>query len=85
MAEAMVTANLDGAVVLADDFARLAGLNHPDGQFAFVAACHTAVGSLGVPDEMISFATALSHGGFRNVIGTLWSVGDYQASLVTQG
>ncbi|MGW0769255.1 CHAT domain-containing protein [Streptomyces sp. NPDC002676] len=65
--------------------AHLAALNHPHGQFAFIAACQSAVGSIGVPDEMISFATALSHGGFRHVVGTLWTVGDEDASLITRG
>ena len=49
------------------------------GEFAFLSACHTAVGDRNAPDEIIHLATAMQFVGFRSVIGTMWAVDDGMA------
>lgn len=51
-------------------------------QLAYLSACHTAVGSAVLPDEVITVAAAFLVAGCRNVVGTLWAVGDTEASTV---
>lgn len=53
-----------------------------EGEFAFLAACMTAVGGVDLPDEAITIAAALHFTGYRQVIGTLWSVHDGAAADV---
>src|SRR6267154_776215 len=45
-------------------------------EFAFLSACHTTVGDESSPDEAIHLAVAMQFTGFRNVIGSMWSVDD---------
>ncbi|KAG2145334.1 CHAT domain-containing protein [Suillus bovinus] len=40
-------------------------------EFAFLSACHTAVGDKNAPDEIIHLAAAMQFSGFRSVIGTI--------------
>ncbi|MFJ6723777.1 CHAT domain-containing protein [Streptomyces sp. NPDC091281] len=54
------------------------------GEFAFLSACQTAVGGTDLADEAITLAAALHFAGFRHVIGTLWSVQDSAASVITR-
>ncbi|KAF8554014.1 hypothetical protein OG21DRAFT_1143226 [Imleria badia] len=49
------------------------------GEFAFLSACHTAVGDRNAPDEIIHLAAAMQFVGFRSVIGTMWAVDDGMA------
>ena len=49
------------------------------GEFAFLSACHTAVGDEHAPDEIIHLAAAMQFVGFRSVIGTMWAVDDGMA------
>ncbi|EGO00932.1 hypothetical protein SERLA73DRAFT_50501, partial [Serpula lacrymans var. lacrymans S7.3] len=51
-----------------------AELEHPE--FAFLSACHTAVGDKDTPDEVIHLAAGVQFSGFRSVIGTMWAVDD---------
>ncbi|KAG0691457.1 CHAT domain-containing protein [Suillus ampliporus] len=44
----------------------------PQAEFAFLSACHTAVGDEKTPDEVIHLAAGLQFSGFKSVIGTLW-------------
>jgi len=44
----------------------------PHAEFAFLSACHTAVGDETTPDEVIHLAAGLQFSGFKSVIGTLW-------------
>ncbi|KAG1866172.1 hypothetical protein F4604DRAFT_1779094 [Suillus subluteus] len=44
-------------------------------EFAFLSACHTAVGDKNAPDEF---------SGFRGVIGTMWAVDDTTAHLMVK-
>ncbi|KAG1823961.1 CHAT domain-containing protein, partial [Suillus subaureus] len=48
----------------------------PHAEFAFLSACHTAVGDEETPDEVIHLAAGLQFSGFKSVIGTLWVVDD---------
>jgi tetratricopeptide (TPR) repeat protein len=68
----------DGMLTIAD----LTDLRSAAGEFAFVGACQTAIPSIALPDEAISFASALHHGGYCQVIGTLWAVGDLTTSRI---
>ncbi|KAF8838030.1 hypothetical protein BDN67DRAFT_934483 [Paxillus ammoniavirescens] len=54
-----------------------ADLSQPD--FAFLSACHTAVGDENTPDEVIHLAAGMQFAGFRSVIGTMWPVDDTMA------
>jgi CHAT domain-containing protein len=55
------------------------------GQLAYLSACNTAVTSLDLADEAVHIAGAFHLAGYRNVIGTLWPVGDASARLVAEG
>ncbi|KAG2134515.1 CHAT domain-containing protein [Suillus clintonianus] len=56
----------------------------PHAEFAFLSACHTAVGDKETPDEVIHLAAGLQFSGFKSVIGTLWEVDDAVAKHVVQ-
>ncbi|MEW2117789.1 CHAT domain-containing protein [Streptomyces sp. NPDC005474] len=45
-------------------------------EFAFLSACETARSSARLPDEAIHITTAFQLAGFRQVVGTLWPLGD---------
>ena len=49
-------------------------ISHPE--FAFLSACHTAVGDAKTPDEVIHLAAGMQFAGFKSVIGTMWAVDD---------
>jgi CHAT domain-containing protein len=50
---------------------------HPQGEFAFLAACHTAEMTDESPsDEALHLAAAMQYCGFRSVIGTMWAMAD---------
>jgi tetratricopeptide (TPR) repeat protein len=52
---------------------------HADG--AYLSACQTALGGVQLQDEALHLAAALQYAGFRQVIATLWPVGDMRARL----
>ncbi|KAG1841217.1 CHAT domain-containing protein [Suillus subalutaceus] len=56
----------------------------PHAEFAFLSACHTAVGDKETPDEVIHLAAGLQFSGFKSVIGTLWEVDDAVAKHVVK-
>ncbi|KAG1832311.1 CHAT domain-containing protein [Suillus subalutaceus] len=56
----------------------------PYAEFAFLSACHTAVGDKETPDEVIHLAAGLQFSGFKSVIGTLWEVDDAVAKHVVK-
>ncbi|KAG1719232.1 CHAT domain-containing protein [Suillus lakei] len=56
----------------------------PHAEFAFLSACHTAVGDEETPDEVIHLAAGLQFSGFKSVIGTLWVVDDAFAKHVVE-
>ncbi|KAG1730929.1 CHAT domain-containing protein [Suillus occidentalis] len=45
-------------------------------EFAFLAACETAVGDFDTPDEVVHLAAGLQFAGVKSVVGTLWKVND---------
>ncbi|KAG1778749.1 hypothetical protein EV702DRAFT_967147, partial [Suillus placidus] len=49
--------------------------------FAFLSACHTAVGDEQTPDEAIHLVAGLQ---FKSVVGTLWVVDDAVAKYVAE-
>ena len=53
-----------------------------DSEFAFLSACHTALGDESTPDEVIHLAAGMQFAGFNGVIGTLWRVDDAVAHQV---
>ncbi|KAG2034101.1 CHAT domain-containing protein [Suillus americanus] len=56
----------------------------PHAEFAFLSACHTAVGDEETPDEVIHLAAGVQFSGFKRVIGTLWEVNDAVAKHVVE-
>ncbi|MEU1725701.1 CHAT domain-containing protein [Nonomuraea sp. NPDC005692] len=52
------------------------------GDLAFLSACETAQGDAALTDEAIHLAAAFQLAGYRNVIGTLWSMYDASAAEV---
>ncbi|KAG1724221.1 CHAT domain-containing protein [Suillus occidentalis] len=56
----------------------------PHAEFAFLSACHTAVGDKETPDEVIHLAAGLQFSGFKSVVGTLWEVDDSVAKHVVE-
>ncbi|KAG2119195.1 CHAT domain-containing protein [Suillus clintonianus] len=58
--------------------------NSPQAEFAFLSACHTAVGDEETPDEAIHLAAGLQFSGFKSVVGTLWGVNDALAKHVVK-
>ncbi|KAG1788934.1 CHAT domain-containing protein [Suillus plorans] len=56
----------------------------PQAEFAFLSACHTAVGDEETPDEVIHLAAGLQFSGFKSVVGTLWEVDDSVAKHVVE-
>jgi hypothetical protein len=64
--------------------ADIAGTRHDGAEFAFLAACQTAIGGSRVPDESITLTAALQYAGYQNVIGTLWTIPDRSAERVTR-
>ncbi|WP_146174972.1 CHAT domain-containing protein [Umezawaea tangerina] len=69
----------DGRLTVED----LGGERFEQGEFAFLSACHTARGTVAVPDEAVTLASALHYTGWRHVVGTLWSVGATTAAEVS--
>ncbi|KAG2092817.1 CHAT domain-containing protein [Suillus discolor] len=56
----------------------------PQAEFAFLSACHTAVGDEETPDEVIHLAAGIQFSGFKSIIGTLWEVDDAVAKHVVE-
>jgi CHAT domain-containing protein len=69
----------DGALTLRD----IANLRLPHVEFAFLSACDTSRGGVVLADEALSLAATLQVAGFRDVIGTLWSIDDAFAPIVS--
>ncbi|KAG1790427.1 CHAT domain-containing protein [Suillus plorans] len=56
----------------------------PQAEFAFLSACHTAVGDEETLDEVIHLAAGIQFSGFKSVVGTLWEVDDSVAKHVVE-
>jgi CHAT domain-containing protein len=46
----------------------------PHTEFAFLLACHTAIGDEETPNKVIHFTVGLQFSGFKSIIGMLWEV-----------
>ena len=55
---------------------------YTNSEFAFLSACHTALGDASTPDEVLHLAAGMQFAGFNGVIGTLWRVDDAVAHQV---
>jgi hypothetical protein len=75
-----------GGLLLWDRMLTIADISsgQHQGEFAFLSACMTAVGGVTLPDEAITLAAALHYTGYRQVIGTLWTVYDRTAADVAE-
>jgi hypothetical protein len=70
---------LHDRVLTIGDLARFGGRRS---EFAFLAACTTALPGARMPDEMISLTSALQYTGYQHVIGTQSPVPDRSAARV---
>ncbi|MFE7547363.1 CHAT domain-containing protein [Streptomyces gardneri] len=68
----------DGPLTLRD----IVNLRLPYAEFAYLSACETSRGGFVLADEAISFAAAVQLAGFRDVVGTQWSIDDVLAPKV---
>jgi hypothetical protein len=69
----------NGALYLADgplSVLRIAALDLPAAELAFLSACGTAVGGPDLHDEAIHLAAAMQVAGYRHVLATAWSISD---------
>ena len=76
---------LNSGLVLHDNRLTLSKLMHtrlPNAQLAFLSACETAQGEEDYPDEAVHVAAGMLAAGFRDVIGTMWSIYDDAAPHV---
>ena len=53
------------------------------GDLAFLSACQTAAGSARLPDESLHLVAGMQFLGFEHVVGTMWSIGDAVAPVVS--
>ena len=50
---------------------------HPNAEFAFLSACHTAeLTEESIADEVLHLAAAMQFCGYRSVVGTMWAMAD---------
>jgi CHAT domain-containing protein len=56
----------------------------PHTNFAFLSACHTAIGDEETPDKVIHLAAGLQFSGFKSIVGTLWEVNDAVTKYVVE-
>ena len=54
----------------------------PNAQLAFLSACETAMGNQEQPDEAVHLAAGMLAAGFRDVIGTMWTIYDDTAPVI---
>lgn len=62
----------------------LAAERLPNAEFAYLSACHSAAPGEKLADEVISVASAFQLCGYRQVIGSLWTVEDRMGPLLTR-
>ena len=59
-----------------------APVNHA--QLAFLSACQTATGNVKLPEEAVHLTAGMLATGFSSVVGTMWSICDEDAPILTQ-
>ena len=62
---------------------RILGCEFKNPEFAYLSACHTAVGYEERPEEAIHLVFAMLFAGFHSAIGTMWAVHDGQMNKIT--
>ena len=50
--------------------------NLGNSNFAFLSACQTSKGDKDLPEEVVHLASGMLAAGYRNVVGTMWSIID---------
>ena len=60
----------------------LTGSNFDNAELAFLSACETAQGEEYYPDEAVHVAAGMLAAGFRDVIGTMWTIYDSSAPII---
>lgn len=81
------TQPLDSHLMLNDGDLSLRRILNEDlksAQFALLSACQTATGDEALVNESIHLAGGFMAAGFKGVIGTLWSMADDDAPMVTE-
>ncbi|MBE8523024.1 CHAT domain-containing protein [Amycolatopsis sp. H6(2020)] len=76
----------EAALFLADGPLTTTGISRldlGDAHLAVLSACHTAMPDAAMPDEAGHLAAALQIAGFRQVVSTLWAIGEETAAAVT--
>ncbi|KAF5347402.1 hypothetical protein D9758_011252 [Tetrapyrgos nigripes] len=53
-------------------------------KLAYLSACRTAAGSEKLPEESVHLAAGMLMAGFADVVGTLWAIGDDDATFVAE-
>ncbi|KAI0032988.1 CHAT domain-containing protein, partial [Vararia minispora EC-137] len=69
----------DGQLTLS----RLMTCSASKAELAFLSACQTSTGDASLPEEAVHLAAGMLAVGYKAVIGTMWSIGDQDAPLVT--
>jgi CHAT domain-containing protein len=64
------------------DIIEISQLELGHAELAYLSACATARGSIGLADEAIHIASAFQLAGYAQVVGTLWEIGDRMAARV---
>ncbi|KAH6890146.1 CHAT domain-containing protein [Coprinopsis sp. MPI-PUGE-AT-0042] len=58
--------------------------NNPNAALAFLGACETTKGEIYQPDQAQHITAAMMFAGFKGVVGTMWSIMDSDALVVTE-
>ena len=62
----------------------IAALKLAHGKLAFLSACQTATGDDLLPEESVHLAAGMLSAGYRSVIGTMWSIFDQDAPVISR-
>ena len=76
---------LNSGLILQEGRLPLWKLMHPqlaNAQLAFLSACETAQGASDHPNKAVHVAAGMLAAGFRDVIGTMWTIYDSSAPIV---
>jgi len=66
------------------DFRRIMKVSLDHKELAILSACQTAMGDSEFPEEAVSLAAGMLIAGYKNVVGTMWSIGDKDAPVVME-
>jgi hypothetical protein len=63
---------------------QIAHLDLKQAAFACLSSCESGLGGTVLPDEAIHLAAALQVAGYRQIVATLWSIGDNTAPAIAR-